>query len=61
MSNREDVIVTACILVSLALAVSAAPIAISGMVGIACLVFIAACYLVLLAMFVVAYVGRGDG
>ena len=55
MRNREDAIVTVCILVSLALAVSAAPIAISGMVGIACLVFIAACYLVLLAMFFEMY------
>lgn len=55
MSNREDVIVTACILVSLALAVSATPIAVSGMFGVACLVFIAACYLVLLAIFFEMY------
>ena len=55
MNNRGDVIVTTCILVSLVLAVSTAPIAISGMVGIACLVFIAACYLVLLAMFFEMY------
>ena len=60
MNNRGDVIVTACILVSLVLAVSATPIAVSGMFGVACLVFIAACYLVLLAIFVVEYVGRDD-
>ena len=55
MSNREDAIVTACILVSLALAVTATSIAISGMLGMACMMFVAACYLVLLAVFFEMY------
>ena len=61
MSRRTDVIVTACVLLSALLALASCVISFIVGVAWACMTFIAACYLVLLAMFVVMYVGRDDG
>lgn len=61
MSRRTDIIVTMCALVSVLLALASCVLAFTVGVEWACMTFIAACYLVLLAMFVVTYVGRNDG
>lgn len=61
MSRRTDAIVTVCVLLSLFIAVMSVVIGLVAGAAYACLAFSAACYLVLLAMFVVMYVGGGDG
>ena len=61
MSRRTDAIVTVCVLLSLFIAVMSVPIYLFAGAACACLAFCAACYLVILAMFVVLYVGGGDG
>ena len=61
MSRRTDIIVTACALLSALLALASCVIAFIAGPAWACVTFVAACYLVLLAMFVVEYVGRDDG
>lgn len=58
--NRSDVIVTVCVLASLLLAVVSCAIAFAAGPAWACLSFSAACFLVLLAMFVTMYMGNGS-
>lgn len=60
MSRRTDIIVSACAVLSVLLALASCALAFTLGPAWACMTFIAACYLVLLAMFVVEYVGRGD-
>lgn len=61
MGRRADIIVTACVLLSLLLAVSSLVlVAVTG-AAYATVSIVAACYLVAVAMFVVAYSGRNDG
>lgn len=61
MSRRTDIIVSACAVISALLALASCVIAFAAGPAWACVTFAAACYLVLLAMFVVEYVGRDDG
>ena len=61
MSSRSDIIVTACVLLSMLLALASTVIAFTVGAAYACITFVAACYLVLLAMFVTMYMGRDDG
>ena len=61
MSRRTDIIVSACAVISALLALAWCVIAFMAGPAWACVSFAAACYLVLLAMFVVTYVGRDDG
>ena len=61
MSRRTDIIVTACAPLSMLLSLASIAIAFTVGVAWACLSFLAACYLLLFAYFVVAYVGRGNG
>lgn len=61
MSRQADFIVTICVLFSVMLAGASCILAFTAGPAWACVTFIAACYLVLLAMFVVTYVGRDDG
>ena len=61
MSRQADFVVTICVLLSVMLAGASCILAFTMGVGWACVTFMAACYLVLLAMFVVEYVGRDDG
>ena len=61
MGRRADIIVTACVLLSLLLDVASCVIAFAAGPAWACVTFIAACYLVLLTMFVVMYEGRDNG
>ena len=61
MYGRSDAIVTAFVLLSLASAVMSIVCALVAGVGYAVLAALAACYLVLLAMFVISYIGGGDG
>lgn len=61
MSRRTDIIVSACAVLSALLALASCVIAFAAGPAWACVTLAAACYLVLLAMFVVEYVGRDDG
>jgi hypothetical protein len=61
MSKRTDIIVSACAVHYALLAFASCAIAFTAGPAWACVTFVAACYLVLLAMFVVMYVGRDDG
>lgn len=58
MSGRADVIVTVCVLLSVLLALASGVIAFAAGPAWSCVAFVAACYLVLLAMFVAMYAGR---
>ena len=60
MSRQADFIVTICVLFSVMLAGASCILAFTMGVGWACVTFTAACYLMLLAIFVVMYVGRDD-
>jgi hypothetical protein len=55
MSGRSDAIVTACVLLSLALVITSLVMAFAVGAAYAVLPFVGACYCVLLAMFVVMY------
>ena len=57
MGSRSDVIVTACVLLSIALCLSTPFAAFTGALDWACYLFVGACYFVLLAMFVTMYGG----
>lgn len=61
MSRRTDIIVSTCAVLSALLALASCALAFIVGPAWACVTFVAACYLVLLAMFVVMYVGRDDG
>ena len=61
MSRQTDFVVTICALLSALLALASCVIAFTAGPAWACVAFMAACYLVLLAMFVVTYAGRDDG